>query len=247
MTPRNGCRHTPGKLPRPRGVPLKNIVILLLPLFILALVGCAAPVPTPDIPATVTAQVQEQVADREAAAPAPATTAAPLTAISLPSPTPTITPTLGSTPTPTTSIQERVQAGRVLTINDLQGGPQFWQDKEDFVLVGCITRADMGGRNRAAFSWDGGFSRNDYIVEVLGFSDRLRLPTNTCYQLLVKYNRTETYCLTSSLFSPAPPVYQGNCPGWKQAMPRFVIPDGNSGAQQISKAEWREFNQRATR
>ena len=76
LTPRNGCRHTPGILPRPRGLPLKNIVILLLPLFILVLVACSAP--EPSLPGTVEAEVRRPAAAVSTSTPLPAAETMPI-------------------------------------------------------------------------------------------------------------------------------------------------------------------------
>ena len=237
---------------------MKNTVVLLLPLFILALVACSAPEPTPNISATAAATVQAELATRSGTAPVPAPTAVPtfttaptppatltptLVATQRPTPkattTPYPTPTSGPTPIPTVSNFDKVPPDRIIAVGDLKAGPKFWTDREPFLLLGCHTDAEMGDSD-FAFTQNGRFSESHYIAIVNGYFAKTSPPMKSCYSMRVTYSGTEEYCFYNT-FSQFSDYQRYSCTGWKQRAPRFVMTT-LGWAQKVSMSQVRSPN-----
>ena len=130
---------------------------------------------------------------------------------------PTDTPV--PTPTPPLSESWSIPADRIFTVPDLKRNEVVWTDGLPLMLVGCYVHISRGKTWRI-FSYDGQFGEGHYMAGILGFGET---PTyGACYEMVVEYWLTESYCYS---ISSIPPFPRGPCYGWEQATPEFYIID----------------------
>ena len=233
-----------------------RIPLLFLSLtLVLSVVSCSQPPPTPSIPANSESAATEIIrvtatplpptaTPRPTATPLPTATATPTaTPTPTPKPTstpwPTATPTIVPSPTPIFADTHSVPAGRVVTVKNIADGAEFWRDNEPFVLMGCNADVDVSSVE-SAFSNEGEFGRNHYMVLVSGWWSKAGRPPvgHTCYDLYVSYRETKEMCFHVSR-GPMPFIlYPGSeCPGWTQLVPEFRLVNEDGAAKRIFRSE----------
>ena len=198
------------------------------------------PTPTPQPTATFTPVPTPTPKPTATPTPTPVPTATPV-----PTPTslPTATPTPQPTPTPSLSVAWNILPSRVITVGSLKTTPG-WKNGQPLLLVGCHAGL-VNHRGRVTwvtFSETGEFTEKHYLATVTGF--RQTPQEGSCLEMVVRYDRLRSYCyyLVSAGRAPVPPV-PGDCPGWEQFTPHFVVED-TSAVRILGHAEWfRKYRQ----
>ena len=205
-------------------------------------VPTATPTPTPEPTLTPTATATPTPVPTPTPEPTPtATPTPPPTPTPTPAPTstplPTATPTPEPTATPSLIAIWNILPSRVITVGSLKTTPG-WKNGQPLLLVGCHAGlvTQRGRFTWVTFSETGEFTPNHYLSRVGGF--RQTPQEGSCLEMVVRYDRLRSYCyyLVSEGRAPVPEV-PGDCPGWEQFTPHFVVED-TSAVRTLGHAEW---------
>lgn len=156
-------------------------------------------------------------------------------------PTYTPRPTATRIPTVTPTPRPRFSPARTITVQELKTNTsEFWLDEQPVMLVGCLAKDSphiSGDENWYTFSSNGSFSEDKWMAEVSGFVNDTKPRPDGCYEMIVRYEGSNSYCYWTTFIDP--PV--GTCwGGWRQSTPAFYLTDRNASTH-ISKSRWRSL------